>query len=82
VADIVHIAAIPQEKEQRCLRCLRKLIDIDPVTQESFQPLAFVVQTVYDPASKLPSGCEIQESDAGPGQIACKGRGRPQEKSI
>lgn len=75
MADIVHIAAIPQEKEQRCLRCLRKLIDIDPVTQASFTPTAFVMQTAG-------GHCEIQESDAGPGQIACRGRGRPREKSI
>lgn len=75
MADIVHIAAIPQEKEQHCLRCLRKLIDIDPVTQASFTPMAFVIQTAG-------GNCEIQETDSGPGQIACKGRGRPQERSV
>ena len=54
---IVHIAAIPQEKEQRCIRCCRKLIDIDPATRESFRPLAFVA--VLE-GGKL----DIQETDA------------------
>lgn len=67
---VVHIAAIPSEKEQRCVRCCQKLIEIDPVTRSSYRPLTFLAQ-------HNDGYLEIQETDATlVEQIACKQRGR------
>lgn len=66
---VVHIAALPMEKEQRCLRCCKKLIDIDPVTRSVYRTLTFLAQ--HDDGY-----LEIQETDASLEQIACKPRGR------
>ena len=66
---IVHVAAIPQEKEQRCVRCCRKIHDIDPIMEVSYKPLAFVA--VSETGEK-----SIQDSDAGEGQAACQPKGR------
>ena len=67
--DIVHIAAIPQEKEQRCVRCCRKILDIDPVTEATFPILAFVAQ-------RASGYTMIQATDATEGQLACRKSGR------
>lgn len=71
--NMVHIAAAPSGTEQRCLRCLRKLLDIDPVTGAVFQAGIFVVQ-------KSNGECEIQDRDARWDQLACKKAGRPTER--
>lgn len=65
---MVHVAAVPQEKEQRCVRCCRKLIDIDPVTEATFPVLAFVMQ-------KANGECEMQGTDAEEGQLRCRKQG-------
>jgi hypothetical protein len=62
---IVHVAAIPQEKEQRCVRCCRKILDIDPVTEATYPALAYVAKRDNGETS-------IQETDAGRGQRPCR----------
>ena len=76
--DIVHIAAIPQEKEQRCVRCCRKILDIDPVTEATFPILAFVAQRASGQLHAHDSGeyTMIQATDATEGQLACRKPGR------
>lgn len=74
---VVHIAAVPMEKEQRCIRCCKKLLDIDPVNRASYRALTFLAVSEESLSGMFPHvKIEIQETDARQGQEACRQRGR------
>lgn len=67
---LIHIAAVPTETQQRCMRCCAVLIDakgamrLDDLEGVPYAPGAFV--------GVIPGGSFVQEHDAtGPDESAC-----------